>query len=238
MYCYGKNTIKGLIESKTQFENVYLSKKFKDVKMLEFLNKNKIKYSRIADEELDKLSNNANHQGIVAKVFEYEYYDVDQMINENRTNQDSIIIILDGLEDPQNLGSIIRTAETLNVSGIVIPKNRSVKVTPTVARVSTGAINEVKIAQVANLKQAITKLKTNGYWVVGAHMDTDVLYDKLDYKMKVALVIGSEGKGISSQIKKECDYLVKIPMYGKISSLNAAISAAIIMFQINSNRHK
>ncbi|MDF9866562.1 23S rRNA (guanosine2251-2'-O)-methyltransferase [Bacilli bacterium PM5-3] len=238
MYCYGKNTIKGLIESKTQFEEVYISNKFKDANMLNFLDKNRIRYKKISENELNKLSDNANHQGIMAKMFEYNYYNFDQMVLDNKDNENSLIIILDGLEDPQNFGSIIRSAEALNVSGIVIPKNRSVKVNPTVAKVSTGAINEVKIAQVTNLRQVISKLKEENYWVVGAHMDTDTLYDEMDYKMKIALVIGSEGKGISMQLKKECDYLVKLPMYGKVSSLNAAVSAAIIMYEINSNRHK
>lgn len=238
MYYYGKNTIKGLIESKTSLEEVLLSNKFNDDKFLRFLNENKIKYRREKEVRINELAQGANHQGVVAKVFEYQYSSLDEIIAKNNDNENSMVILLDGLEDPQNFGSIIRSAEAVQVSGIVIPKNRSVRVTPSVAKVSTGAIERVRIAQETNLRQAIQKLKDNGYWVVGTAMDAKTLYDELDYKMKVALVIGSEGKGISKQILKECDFIIKIPMYGKVSSLNAAVSAAIIMYEIDSNRRK
>lgn len=238
MYYYGKNTIKGLIDSKTSLEVVYLNHKFNDKEILNLLKRNNIYYEFVDKEYLDKLSDNSNHQGIVVKTFNYEYKDLKSIVEKNKNNENALILILDGLEDPQNFGSIIRTSEALLVSGIIIPKNRSVKVTPSVARVSTGAINLVDIALVTNINQSIKYLKENNYWIVGADMNTDLLYDKVDYKMKIGLVIGSEGKGISAQTKKECDFLVKIPMYGKISSLNAAISSAIIMYAINSNRTK
>lgn len=238
MYYYGKNTIKGLIDSKTSLECVFLSKNFRDEKIIKLLDSKRIKVISVSDQKLDTLSENNNHQGIVAKSFKYEYQNIDLMIEKNKNNEESLFVILDGLEDPQNFGSIIRTGEALNISGIVIPKNRSVSVTPTVAKVSTGAINGVEIAQVANLRQVIAKLKENGYWVVAADMDTDLMYDNVDYKMKLALVIGSEGSGVSKQVKKECDFVVKLPMYGNVSSLNAAVSAAILMYQINSNRKK
>lgn len=238
MYYYGKNTIKGLIDSKTSLECVYLAKNFRDEKLLKLLDSKRIKIIVVSDEKLNTLSDNKNHQGIVAKSFKYEYKNIDDMVEKHSANENSLFVLLDGLEDPQNFGSIIRTGEALGISGIVIPKNRSVSVTPTVAKVSTGAINSVDIAQVANLRQVISKLKENGYWVVAADMDTDLLYDQVDYKMKIALVIGSEGNGVSKQIKKECDFVVKLPMYGQVSSLNAAVSAAILMYQINSNRNK
>ena len=238
MYYYGKNTIKGLIDSKTSLEVVYLNHKFNDKEILNLLKRNNIYYEFVDKEYLDKLSDNSNHQGIVIKTFKYEYKDLKSIVEKNKNNENALILILDGLEDPQNFGSIIRTSEALLVSGIIIPKNRSVKVTPSVARVSTGAINLVDIALVTNINQSIKYLKENNYWIVGADMNTDLLYDQVDYKMKIGLVIGSEGKGISAQTKKECDFLVKIPMYGKISSLNAAISSAIIMYAINSNRIK
>lgn len=238
MYYYGKNTIKGLIDSKTSLEVVYLNHKFNDKEILNLLKRNNIYYEFVDKEYLDKLSDNSNHQGIVIKTFKYEYKDLKSIVEKNKNNENALILILDGLEDPQNFGSIIRTSEALLVSGIIIPKNRSVKVTPSVARVSTGAINLVDIALVTNINQSIKYLKENNYWIVGADMNTDLLYDQVDYKMKIGLVIGSEGKGISAQTKKECDFLVKIPMYGKISSLNAAISSAIIMYAINSNRTK
>lgn len=238
MYYYGKNTLKGLIDSKTSLEVVYLNHKFNDKEIMNLLKKNNINYDFVDKDYLDKLSDNSNHQGIVIKTFKYEYSDLVSIVEKNKNNENAMILILDGLEDPQNFGSIIRTSEALKVSGIIIPKNRSVKVTPSVARVSTGAIDLVDIALVTNINQSIKYLKENNYWIVGADMNTNLMYDQVDYKMKIGLVIGSEGKGISAQTKKECDYLVKIPMYGKISSLNAAISSAIIMYQIDSNRQK
>lgn len=238
MYYYGKNTIKGLVEAKTNLEDVIISERFKDDKFLSFLKRNGIKYRIAKDNLIEELAHKNNHQGVIAKVFEYKYSNIDEIIGAEKDNDNSLVILLDGLEDPQNFGSIIRTSEALQVGGIVIPKNRSVRVNPTVAKVSTGAIDNVKIAQETNLRQVIQKLKDNGYWIVGSDMATEISYDQIDYKMKVALIVGSEGKGISKQVLKECDYIVKLPMYGKISSLNAAVAAAIIMYQINSNRQK
>ncbi|MEG0283682.1 MAG: 23S rRNA (guanosine(2251)-2'-O)-methyltransferase RlmB [Erysipelotrichales bacterium] len=238
MYYYGKNTIKGLVESKTNLEVIYLQKGFKDKNYIDYLRNNNQVLKFVESNELEKLAKGKNHQGVIAKGFEYTYTNVDEIISKNQDNENSVVVILDGLEDPQNFGSIIRTGEALNISGIVIPKNRSVSVNPTVAKVSTGAINEVSIAQETNLRAVVKKLKDNGYWVVSADMDTDVLYDQVDYKMKVALIIGSEGKGISMQLNKESDFVVKLPMYGNVSSLNAAVSTAIILYQINSNRHQ
>ncbi|MDR3214799.1 MAG: 23S rRNA (guanosine(2251)-2'-O)-methyltransferase RlmB [Bacilli bacterium] len=238
MYVYGKNTIIGLINSKTNIEKIFLSEEFNDKKIISLIIEKHLDYIKVSKNKLNSLSANNNHQGIVAKVFEYQYQSLDQVINNTTNKANALIIILDGLEDPQNFGSIIRTGEALNIDGIIIPKNRSVKVTPSVARVSTGAMNNVDIVQVTNLNQTIKELKEHGYWIVGSDMNGDKSYDELKYDFKVALVIGSEGKGISQQVLKNCDYLIKIPMYGQVSSLNAAISSAIIMYQINSNRLK
>lgn len=238
MYYYGKNTIKGLIESKAMFEVVYISENFNDQKYLNWLKQNKCYPVKISDSKIKNMVDNVNHQGIIAKAFNYQYYDFNKMISDDVNNNHSLIVILDGVEDPQNFGAIIRTSEAVGANGIVIGKNRSVKVTPTVAKVSTGAIENVKISQVTNIKNSLKQLKKEGYWVVAAHMDTDVLYDSIDYDSKIALVVGSEGKGISKIVLEECDFIVKIPMYGKVSSLNVSVSAAILMYQINSSRKK
>ena len=166
MYYYGKNTIKGLLDSKTMLEKVYLVKNFNDKKILNLLKKNNCKTEYVADSKLNELSEYKNHQGIVAKVFSYQYTDLNEILNTSKNNDNSLVIILDGLEDPQNFGSIIRTGEALGIDGIIIPKNRSVKVTPTVAKVSTGALNSVSISQVTNINQTIKKLKDNHYWIV------------------------------------------------------------------------
>lgn len=238
MYLYGKNTCLSILESDEKVFEIYLVKNFKDQKIIDILKKQKREFKYVNQDYLDKLTNTTYHQGIALKVKDYEYADFNKILENQKDNENSLFLLLDGLEDPQNFGSIIRTSEALDISGIIIPKNRSVKVTPTVAKVSTGAIENINIMQVTNLRQTINTLKENGYWIVGADMHTNLLYDQLDYKMKVALIIGSEGKGISSQLKKECDFIVKLPMYGKTSSLNAAVSAAILMYQINSNRQQ
>jgi len=238
MYHYGKNTVKGLITSNAKIVDVFVADNFNDKNMLSFLSKNDITPIVVSLKKIESFATGQNHQGIVAKTFEFEYKDLSYLIKKTLDKENATLVLLDGLEDPQNFGNLIRTSEALGVDGIIIPKNRSVKVTPTVAKVSTGAINNVDIAQVTNLKQAVTKLKENGYWIVTAHMNTDVLYDQVDYKGKMALVIGSEGKGVSKTMLDESDFVVKLPMYGQVSSLNAATSAAIILYQMDSFRRK
>ena len=140
--------------------------------------------------------------------------------------------MLDGLEDPHNLGAILRTADATGMNGIIIPKNRSVSLNATVAKVSTGAIEHVDVCQVTNLVQTLKELKKAGYWVIGLEMEGSVDYKVQDYKGKIVVVIGSEGKGISRLVKEECDYMINIPMIGHVTSLNASVSASIIFYEI------
>lgn len=236
MYYYGKNTIKSLLETSKMIDTIYVSDKFHDANIMDLIKAKRVKYQLLSDAQLDQMTNKAKHQRIVAKVNDYQYKDLDGLLKKTKDAEHDTVLILDGIEDPQNFGSMIRTGEALKISGIIIPKKRSVKVTPTVAKVSTGALENVDIVQVTNLKQAISKLKENGYWIVSADMDTETLYNQVDYQTKIALIIGAEGSGVSKSILKASDYVVKLPMYGKVSSLNAATAAAIIMYQINSNR--
>ena len=185
----------------------------------------KVKFNQIAKEQ--------NHQGVIAIVPPFDYCDVEDILEEARNkNEDPFILILDGIEDPHNLGSIIRTAETAGVHGIIIPKRRSASVNSTVSKVSTGAVEYMKIARVTNLNDTIKKLKEAGVWVCGTDMNTKIEYTKQDYNMPLAIVIGSEGFGMSRLVKENCDFLVKIPMKGKITSLNASVSAGIIMYEV------
>ena len=147
------------------------------------------------------------------------------------------ILILDGIEDPHNLGSIIRTAETAGVHGIIIPKRRAASVNSTVSKVSAGAVEYMKLARVNNINETIRYLKEQDVWICGTDMDTNTIYTKQDYKMPIAIVIGSEGFGMSRLVKENCDFLVKIPMKGKITSLNASVSAGIIMYEVVKNRN-
>ena len=178
-----------------------------------------------------------NHQGVVVKVIDYEYCNLRDVL-EKYKNEDAVLAILDGLEDPHNLGAILRTADATGVNGIIIPKHRSVSLNATVAKVSTGAIEYANVVQVTNLVTTIKELKKNGYWIIGLELDGSVDYRKQDYSGKIAVVIGSEGKGISRLVKEECDFCVNIPMYGHVNSLNASVSAAILFYEILRNRGK
>lgn len=255
-YIYGKNTVveamkmgtviklylvsdnKKVNISNTKNTNIKNSNKNKENNysdLEKIANSKKIDIEYISKEKMSEIAN-GNHQGCAAKVFEYKYYDVDEIVNDKK---DSLIIALDCLEDPHNLGAIIRTSEIAGVDGIIIPKNRSVRVNSTVAKVSTGATEYVKVSEVTNLRQTLVSLKKQGYWIVGAeYTEQSVNFWDVDFNMKVCLVIGSEGKGVSRLIREECDFLVKIPMWGKINSLNASVSAAILIYEIRRQQNK
>ena len=181
--------------------------------------------------EFDKMFD-GNHQGIACEICEYSYVSLDYIIKKNEDKEDVALVILDGLEDPHNLGAILRTADATGINGVIIPKNRSVNLNSTVAKVSTGAIEHVDCCQVTNLVNAMNDLKKAGYWIIGLELDGSIDYRKQDYRGKIAVVIGSEGKGISRLVKEKCDFLVDIPMNGKINSLNASVSTAIIIYEI------
>ena len=167
----------------------------------------------------------------------FEYVEVEDMLDlAKKRNEDAFILILDGIEDVHNLGSIIRTAETAGVHGIIIPKRRAVAVNATVLKTSAGAVEHMKIARVNNINETIKYLKEEGFWICGTDMKTNIDYDQQNYNMPIAIVIGSEGAGISRLTKENCDFLVKIPMKGKINSLNASVSAGIIMYEVVRNR--
>lgn len=172
-----------------------------------------------------------NHQGIVAMVPGVEYCELSDILDAAKERgEDPFVIILDGIEDPHNLGSIIRSAECAGAHGVVIPKRRSASVTASVAKASAGAVEYMKVARVSNLGGAIERLKDSGLWIMGAHMEGTPM-NKADFKGALALVIGSEGSGLSKLVKEKCDFLVSIPVYGKIESLNASVAAAVLMYE-------
>ena len=182
--------------------------------------------------KLDKLSENRAHQGVVAIATSYNYYTVQDIINyAKEKGEKPFIIVLDEIEDPHNFGAILRTAEVCGVHGIIIPKRRSVGVTPVVYKTSAGAVEHIKIAKVTNINNVLDELKEDGIWVYGADMDGDkfCFEEKLD--SSIAIVIGNEGKGISKLTKAKCDVLIKIPMVGNVNSLNASVAAGIIMYE-------
>lgn len=217
MLVYGKNVLYEL--EKKQIKKVYISRK----EYIPYLQENKIKYDLVDSSMLDKKVK-GNHQGIVIDIFEYEYFKYEDITG-------NLVVILDHLSDPHNFGAIIRTCECIGVDSIIIPKDRSVLVNDTVYKTSVGAINNVKIIMVSNLANTIDKLKNDGYFVYCADMDGEN-YKSINYAPKKVLVIGSEGDGVSQVVKKNCDVVVSLPMVGKINSLNASVSAGILLYEM------
>lgn len=220
MYVCGRNVLKETPINK--IHKVYLKENFKDNDIISYLKENKIKYEIVPEFRLNKMTKE-RHQGVVIDIEEYEYYNLNDCLEEN------FIVCLDHLEDPHNLGAIIRTCECAGIKSIIIPKERSVRVTDTVMRTSAGAINNVKIILVNNLNEALKKLQKNLFFVYAADMDGKN-YNKVDYAPKKVLVIGSEGNGVSRIIRETSDEIISIPMTGKINSLNASVSAGILIY--------
>jgi 23S rRNA (guanosine2251-2'-O)-methyltransferase len=188
-------------------------------------------------EQLSRLAQVASHQGVVAVTAEKQYGDVEDVLAHKR-GQHAFVLLLDGIEDPHNLGAIIRTAEGAGADGIIIPERRSVGVTGTVVKASAGASEYLPIARVTNAGRALEELKSSNIWTVGLDERGDKLYDQLDYKMDCALILGAEGHGLHEQIRKKCDFLVKIPMMGKVPSLNVSVAAAVVMYEVARQRRK
>ncbi|NLB88212.1 MAG: 23S rRNA (guanosine(2251)-2'-O)-methyltransferase RlmB [Syntrophomonadaceae bacterium] len=187
----------------------------------------------VEKQRLDKMYTQTNHQGIVAQVEAYEYSDIEEVLElAAMKGEEPFILILDGIEDPQNLGSIIRTAECAGVHGVVIPRHNATEVNETVAKASAGAIEYVKVVQETNIVNTIKTLKKYGLWVVGADMSGSSDYYATKIPSPTALVIGGEGRGIRRLVKENCDIIVKIPMYGNIASLNASVAAALLIYEV------
>ena len=187
---------------------------------------------------LDKITSNKNHQGVLGYVEEFKYAELDPLLRKIDSKKNPLLLILDGIEDPVNFGSIIRTASCFGVDGIIILKDRQVQVTPVVSKVSTGATEFVPIVRVTNLNVTIEKLKKDGYWIVATDGSGDRYYDEVDYNGKIAVIIGSEGRGASKLVLKNSDFVVRIPISGPITSLNASIANAIVLAQIEKYRRE
>lgn len=195
----------------------------------------KVSISWTPKKTLSDMTNGGVHQGFVLKVSEFAYADLSEIMTKAENEENPLILILDGLTDPHNLGSILRTADATNVTGIIIPKHRSVGVTPVVSKTSTGAVEHVPIARVTNLSQTLDTLKDKEFWIFGTDMNGTPSH-KWNTKGKLVLVIGNEGKGISHNIKKQVDEMITIPMNGHVQSLNASVAAAILMYEVFRNR--
>ncbi len=225
MYIFGKNVAEEYLKKQKKVKKIYLSKNFKE--NLPFQN---IPITYLEKYEMDRMVNGL-HQGIILEVEDYQYASLSEIIEK----ENALIVILDHLEDPHNFGAITRTCEAAGVNGIIIPKDRSVEVNATVIKVSTGATENIPIARVTNIVQTIKELKEKGFWIVGSDMQgTD--YDKIDYRGKTAIIIGNEGSGMSRLVKENCDFIATIPMKGKTESLNASVSAGILIYEAIKSR--
>ena len=186
----------------------------------------------VTKERLSQLSETGKHQGVIAHAAAYEYSTIDDMLKlAEERGEAPFLILLDNIEDPHNLGAIIRTANLAGAHGVIIPKRRAVSVNSTVNKASAGAVEHMKIARVTNISDAIEELKQAGLWVCGTAVDTNKYYYNQDLTGPLAIVIGNEGKGIGEKVKKNCDFLVKIPMKGKVQSLNASVSTGIVVYE-------
>lgn len=226
---FGKNCIYEAIRANHSFKEVYVlaEQAQKDSNFVPLLKDKKINYQIVDRKKMDSLFP-ANHQGYGAIAKDYPYTELETIIKE-KSDTRRIILVLDGIEDPHNFGAILRSADAFGACGVVIPKNRSVSITDTVAHVSTGAIEYVPIVMVNNLAQSLLKLKDNGFWIVGTDASGDVKAADLPKDLDLAVIIGSEGFGMSKVCKKQCDYVLQIPMVGHVNSLNASVSCGIVL---------
>ena len=229
---YGKNPVIEAINAKKVIR-VFLVSNFNDQKILSLIKNNKVSVSSISPNEMDKLSNGGVHQGIAAELKPYQTVSLEEIIIKAKKKDKKIIVMLDGIEDPHNLGAILRSADVFEVSGVILPKHNSVSLNATVAKTSAGAINYVPVAVVNNLNQAIKTLKDEGYWIVSTDGSATISYSSIKYDFPVVVVIGSEGKGVSSLVLKNSDYIVKIPQFGHVNSLNASVAAGILLAEVH-----
>lgn len=190
-------------------------------------------------QRLDTLAPDRNHQGVIAMVAAHAYVEVDDILAKAAAaGEDPFVLVLDGIEDPQNLGSLLRTADAAGIHGIIIPERRAAGLTETVAKVSAGAIEYVPVARVTNTVRTLEELKERGLWVVGTHQGSKELYYEAKLTGPLAVVIGSEGKGIGRLVAEKCDFMVRLPMLGRVTSLNAAVAGAILVYEIRKQREQ
>jgi len=230
MLVYGKNVARDLLNSGATINKIILVDGFNDESIISLIENNKIPCEIKTKKQIDDLADGL-HQGIILSIPDYQYHNIKEISDE-----EEVVLILDHIEDPHNFGAIIRTCEAAGISTIIIPQDRQVPVNSTVMKTSAGTLNNVKIVMVSNIVNAIEELKKNGFWVVGTTLEDSQDYREIDYSSKIALVMGNEGKGISNLVVKKCDFLAKIPMYGKTNSLNVSVATGIMIYEVIRNR--
>ncbi len=243
MIIYGKNPVREfLLESPANIVEVFISSEIKRADISDVITlakKGGIKITYLSRESLSETARTSSHQGVAARLSDYEYVPVSQILRKAKEREENLlVVILDHLEDPQNFGAIIRSVHVLGAHGIIIPKDRSVSVTPAVVKTSAGTVSAVSISMVTNIARVMTELKEGGVWIVGADASADKSIGDLDFiGLDIALVIGSEGKGLKRLVREVCDFLVSIPTVGA-SSLNASVAAGIMIYEIQRQRRR
>lgn len=226
MLVYGRNVAKEVLKNNKKVNKIIIQKDFFDKEINSYIEKRNLKVEVLEKKDFRKFDK-FSHQGIILDIEDFVYSDLDEITSD----ENAVVLILDHLEDPHNLGAIIRTSEAAGVSGIIIPKDRSVSINSTVMKTSAGALENMKIVMVTNLNQTIKDLKEKGFWIVGTDMDGRD-FREIDYSGKIGVVIGNEGNGMSNSVSKSCDFIAQIPMYGKINSLNASVAAGIMIYEV------
>ena len=231
----GRNSVIELLESGKDINKIFITRGEKHGsinKIISMAKQRKIIIVEKDKKQMDSMAKVQNYQGVIAQVPPFEYCEVEDILEYAKSkNEDPFLLILDGIEDPHNLGSIIRTAETAGVHGVIIPKRRAAAVNSTVNKVSAGAVEHMKIARVTNISDTVEKLKKDGLWICGTDVNTNKYYYEQDLTGPIGIVIGNEGSGMSKLVTKSCDFLVKIPMLGKVTSLNASVSTGIVLYE-------
>lgn len=232
---YGLNPVLEALSSDREIDKILLKdgiKHSKASKITAMAKEKKIPFQFVQPSKLDSAAEGGNHQGVVAYAASHAYSSVEEILSDaKKAGEAPFVVILDCLTDPHNLGSIIRTANAAGAHGVIIPKNRSVGLNSTVYKVSAGAVEYIKVAKVTNLSRTVEDLKKEGLWVVGTDLSAVQKHYECDLKGALAVVIGSEGEGISKALKEKCDFLVKIPMIGEIESLNASVAAGVLLYE-------
>ncbi len=227
MLVYGRNVLEEYLKKTEKVRKIIFQEGFRDENLKSSIEKLNIPVEFRSKNELDRFAKGV-HQGVILEVEDYQYVPLFDLLSKE---ENSILVILDHIEDPHNLGAIIRTCEAAKVDGIILPKDRSASINATVMKTSVGTIENLKIAQVTNLSKTIDTLKKEGYWIVGTAMDGKD-FRSIDYHGKIALIIGNEGKGMGRLVRESCDFVASIPMYGKVNSLNASVSFGIMIYEV------
>jgi 23S rRNA (guanosine2251-2'-O)-methyltransferase len=238
---YGINTVTEALKARGRnFEWIGVAKERKDIRLRRVIDECRkigVPVRILSRVELDEIAGNAAHQGLVAATAAKQYSDLDDLV-ASRRGKHSLVVVLDGVEDPHNLGAILRTADAAGADGIVIPERRSAAVTAAVAKVSAGASEHLPVSKVTNISRALEELKEKSLWVVGLDERGEKTYDEIDYQMHCAIVLGAEGKGLHDLVRRHCDFVVSIPMLGRVPSLNVSVAAGVVLYEVVRQRRE